>query len=186
MRIPIALAAAAGLATVSLVCAAATSTEEAVFVMHKIDTTGIGAPIGEVTMRDSPEGLVLQPNLHDLPPGPHGFHFHEKADCRPSVKDGKKLAAGMSGEHFDPEKTGKHLGPTGSGHKGDLPVLRVDNDGTVDAPLTAPRLKVSEIRNLALVIHVDGDNYSDAPKALGGGGDRIACGVLQKSQTRLN
>ena len=29
------------------------------------------------------------------------------------------------------------------------------------------------------MIHAGGDNYSDLPKPLGGGGDRIACGVIQ-------
>jgi superoxide dismutase, Cu-Zn family len=27
------------------------------------------------------------------------------------------------------------------------------------------------------MIHAGGDNYADTPKALGGGGARIACGV---------
>lgn len=29
------------------------------------------------------------------------------------------------------------------------------------------------------MIHAGSDNYSDDPKPLGGGGDRIACGVIQ-------
>ncbi len=32
---------------------------------------------------------------------------------------------------------------------------------------------------LAIMVHAGGDNYSDDPKPLGGGGDRIACGVIQ-------
>ncbi|MEA2738922.1 MAG: superoxide dismutase, Cu-Zn family, partial [Acetobacteraceae bacterium] len=31
----------------------------------------------------------------------------------------------------------------------------------------------------ALVIHANGDNYSDAPAALGGGGGRSACGEIE-------
>jgi Cu-Zn family superoxide dismutase len=29
------------------------------------------------------------------------------------------------------------------------------------------------------MIHAGGDNYADQPKPLGGGGERIACGVIQ-------
>ena len=183
MRVSTALAVAAGLATAGIVLSIPASAEEAVFVMRKVDGNGVGPPIGRVTLRDSPEGLVLQADLRDLPPGEHGFHFHEKPDCRPSIEDGKPLAAGRSGDHFDPENTGKHLGPTGSGHLGDLPLLQVNDDGTAEGPLTAPRLRVSQVRNLALVIHEDSDNFSDVPKPLGGGGARIACGVLERSQT---
>jgi Cu-Zn family superoxide dismutase len=29
------------------------------------------------------------------------------------------------------------------------------------------------------MIHAGGDNYADKPAPLGGGGERIACGVIQ-------
>jgi Cu-Zn family superoxide dismutase len=29
------------------------------------------------------------------------------------------------------------------------------------------------------MVHAGGDNYSDQPKPLGGGGDRIACGLIR-------
>jgi Cu-Zn family superoxide dismutase len=29
-----------------------------------------------------------------------------------------------------------------------------------------------------MMIHAGGDNYSDKPKALGGGGKRVACGII--------
>ena len=34
-------------------------------------------------------------------------------------------------------------------------------------------------RHLALMLHAGGDNYSDQPAPLGGGGARMACGVAQ-------
>ncbi len=42
-----------------------------------------------------------------------------------------------------------------------------------------PRLTAKEIRERSVVIHAGGDNYQDTPKALGGGGKRIACGVIK-------
>ena len=44
----------------------------------------------------------------------------------------------------------------------------------------APRFKLSELKGHALVIHAGGDNYSDTPEKLGGGGARIACGVISE------
>ena len=38
---------------------------------------------------------------------------------------------------------------------------------------------VSALRGKSVVIHAGGDNYSDQPQPLGGGGARIACGVIE-------
>ncbi|SUH03749.1 copper-zinc superoxide dismutase [Salmonella enterica subsp. enterica] len=60
------------------------------------------------------------------------------------------------------------------------PVLVVNNDGIATEPVTAPRLKsLDEVKDKALMIHVGGDNMSDQPKPLGGGGTRYACGVIK-------
>jgi Cu-Zn family superoxide dismutase len=114
-----------------------------------------------------------------LPPGTHGFHVHEKADCGPGVKDGKQQAGIAAGGHFDPAGTGKHEGPAGKGHIGDLPALTVDKDGKASNPVIAPRLKLADVKGRSLMIHAGGDNYSDKPAPLGGGGGRVACGVIK-------
>jgi Cu-Zn family superoxide dismutase len=147
--------------------------------MNLITNQGVGAPIGNVQAEDTGMGLKLTPELAGLPPGPHGFHLHEKASCQPAEKDGKMQAGLAAGGHWDPEHTGKHLGPGGQGHKGDLPVLMVDPDGTATTPEVAPKLTVADLTGHALVIHQGGDNYSDVPAPLGGGGARIACGVVE-------
>ena len=84
-----------------------------------------------------------------------------------------------AGGHFDPAATAKHLGPAGDGHKGDMPVLVVAPDGTATSPAVSPHLKVADVKGHAIVIHAGGDNYSDQPAPLGGGGARIACGVVK-------
>lgn len=147
--------------------------------MSLIDEKGEGRSIGSVQLEDGKDGLILRPNLTGLPPGEHGFHVHEKPDCGPGEKDGKRQAGLAAGGHYDPEKTGKHEGPKGKGHLGDLPVLKVNDKGEAKDPLTAPRLKVADVKGRALMIHEGGDNYADDPKPLGGGGGRIACGVAK-------
>ena len=38
---------------------------------------------------------------------------------------------------------------------------------------------LAEVSERALMIHAGGDNHSDHPAALGGGGGRIVCGVIR-------
>lgn len=127
-----------------------------------------GKSIGHVRFEDSRYGLLIKPNLHSLTPGYHGFHVHEFGDC------GKKAKA--AGGHLDPHKTNKHLGPFEEGHLGDLPALFVDEKGHAKGVILAPRLSVSKLKGRSIMIHEGGDNYSDLPEPLGGGGARIACG----------
>ncbi|MCL1971913.1 MAG: superoxide dismutase [Cu-Zn] SodC [Endomicrobia bacterium] len=139
-----------------------------------------GKKIGTVKAEDSDKGLVLKVNIKGIPEGEHGFHVHEHPSCAPAAgPDGKIVAALAAGGHYDPDNTGKHLGPYGEGHKGDLPVLTADKKGKIKQTVTAPRLTVADIKNRSIMIHAGGDNYSDDPLPLGGGGARIACGVVK-------
>ncbi|MCB1676511.1 MAG: superoxide dismutase family protein [Halioglobus sp.] len=145
--------------------------------LHAVSPDGIGKLLGTVHLEDTRDGLLLLPGLSGLAPGEHGFHVHERPLCEPAEKDGKVIAAGAAGGHYDPDNTGVHAGPYGAGHLGDLPVLEVNEKGIADQKLVAPRLTVNDLSGRALVIHSGGDNYSDQPAPLGGGGQRVACGV---------
>ena len=144
--------------------------------LRAIDANGVGAEVGTVTYKDTRRGLLLEPKLRGLPPGPHGFHVHENGNCGPGPGADQRPAPGMAaGGHYDPKGTKAHKGPHDkSGHLGDLPVLIVDPDGTATLPVLAPRLISADLRGRALMIHAGGDNYADQPAALGGGGGRIA------------
>lgn len=157
-----------------------TSTRRQITVtMFKIDANGVGPEIGTLTLTDSRGGLHVVPKLKGLPPGQRGFHVHENPNCGPAMKDGKMQAGLAAGGHYDPNATGKHMGPHGSGgHAGDLPVLNVAADGTATQPVNALRLSLNNVRGRSIVIHEGGDNFSDDPKPLGGGGGRIACGAI--------
>lgn len=152
-----------------------------VIPMNVVDATAAPKPAGNVTAVDTGYGLMLKPLLTGLPPGIHGFHVHENPSCDPALKDGQMTAAQAAGGHYDPAKTGRHEGPYGQGHLGDLPALYVGPDGKADYPVLAPRLKVSDLQGRSLMVHAGGDNHSDHPSPLGGGGARILCGVTPAS-----
>lgn len=149
--------------------------------MNLTDANGIGAAVGRVLLEDTEYGLLLTPNLTNLTPGSHGFHIHTNPDCGPGMKDGKTVPGLAAGGHFDPFNTGIHKGPyADDGHLGDLPPLFVANNGTATTPVLAPRLEVSFLNGRSLMVHIHGDNFSDEPAPLGGGGSRLACGVISE------
>lgn len=149
--------------------------------MNLVDENSVGKSIGQVTVTETAYGLVFTPALEGLPPGPamHGFHVHENASCQPGEKEGKKTAALAAGGHYDPAGSKHHGAPWGDGHLGDLPPLFVDANGAATQPVLAPRLKMDDLNGRALMIHAGGDNFADQPVPLGGGGARIACGVVR-------
>lgn len=166
-------------ASAALLATGTAMAQEIVIPMHLIDEKGVGRQIGTVVATEGPGGgITLQPMLADLPPGLHGFHIHENGSCDPKEQNGKPVAGLAAGGHYDPDKTGRHEGPGGQGHRGDLPALDVAPDGTTPTSIGSKRLVLSDLRGKSLVIHAGGDNYSDKPAPLGGGGARIACGVV--------
>jgi superoxide dismutase, Cu-Zn family len=170
MKIKIAKVLALGLMTFSHLGLAASETINMSFTTDKQPEKSIGTIIA----KDTPYGLLLTPELSQLAPGLHGFHVHENTSC-----SNNGMAAGG---HLDPRKTLKHLGPYNpKGHLGDLPPLYVDTTGHASLPVLAPRLKVRNLRGHSLMVHEGSDNFSDKP-ILGGGGPRMACGVIHKKK----
>ena len=147
--------------------------------MHKVSAEGIGESVGTVSIESTEHGVLFTPSLTGLEPGVHGFHVHQNASCDPAENDSGEMTAALSaGGHYDPEETGTHQGPYGEGHLGDLPVLTVNEEGEANLPVLAPRLSMEDMPGRSLMIHAGGDTYTDEPH-LGGGGTRMACGVVE-------
>jgi Cu-Zn family superoxide dismutase len=146
--------------------------------MKMLSESGDGATAGSVSITETPYGLVFTPSLAGLPPGLHGFHVHENGSCAAGQKDGKPVAGLAAGGHYDPLASKKHGLPWGDGHRGDLPALAVDTSGNASNPVLAPRLKMADLKGRSLMVHIGGDNHSDHPAALGGGGARLVCGLI--------
>lgn len=175
-----AIAAAVGIAIAiaSMLYATVASSQPSFVRIYELDASGIGEEIGIVSFKDTKYGLLLSPRLFGLSPGMHGFHVHEHPSCQAARKEEKLVLGLAAGGHYDPEGTGVHLGPYGNGHLGDLPALYASESGEVVLPVLAPRLNVSDLRGRSIIVHAGGDNYSDTPKPLGGGGARVACGLV--------
>ena len=154
-----------------IACAVASASTISVTVNRLSD----GVSLGEITLKDSAYGMLIQPHLNGVSPGAHGVHVHVNPSC---AKGGK-----AAGGHFDPTKTGQHRGPySDKGHAGDLPLLIADAQGKVSTPVLAPRLRVADIIGRSIIVHAGGDNYGDKAQPLGGGGARLACAVVSLEQ----
>ncbi len=137
-----------------------------------------GKSIGTAKISPAGNGIEVDANLHGLPAGDHGIHFHQNAKCEgPDFKS--------AGAHFNPE--GKEHGlqnPQGH-HAGDMMNFEVDPHGKAKVrvsdndvnlnPATDPHSLFAN-GGTALVIHAKADDMKTDPS--GNSGDRIACGVV--------
>ncbi|MCJ8014916.1 superoxide dismutase family protein [Paenibacillus sp. KQZ6P-2] len=141
-----------------------------------IDSKGV--QVGTAVLTQKGDAVQIHVEAKNLPPGEHGFHFHETGKCDPP----DFMSAGP---HFNPQ--GKQHGfknPKGF-HAGDLFNLLVKEDGTVTADLESKTvtLKKGVANSLlkeggtALMIHEKADDYVTDPT--GNSGARIACSVIQ-------
>lgn len=165
-------------ATLWLALMGAASAAELSVTLAIADTSSNGPIVGTVRVVETRYGLVFHPALKGLQAGVHGFHVHEKPSCAAAEQNGALVPALAAGGHLDPAGTKKHGEPWGDGHLGDLPPLYVAADGSATQPVLAPRLKLADVVNRSLMIHAGGDNHADHPAPLGGGGARVACGVI--------
>jgi len=173
------LASIASIAALGLCSAAMAQSQGITVELKAVNEGGVGAPVGKVVIRETQYGLEFAPALTGLTQGVHGFHVHENPSCDAKEQNGKMVAALAAGGHYDPAGTKRHGLPWGDGHLGDLPPLYVDMTGSANNSVLAPRLKLADVRGRSLMVHAGGDNHADHPAPLGGGGARIACGVIQ-------
>ena len=137
-----------------------------------------GKTLGTAELTETDAGVRVRLLLKGLEPGERAIHFHEVGKCeQPDFTS--------SGSHVNP--TDKQHGfdnPKGY-HSGDLPNLKVTENGEVDVEITTPLLTLERGKSnslldedgSALVIHEKADDYVTDPS--GNSGSRIACGVIK-------
>ncbi|WP_037310692.1 superoxide dismutase family protein [Ruegeria halocynthiae] len=137
-----------------------------------------GAVIGEATVKQGPNGVLLHVRVTDLPPGKHGLHLHSHGVCEPG--EGFKTAKGHVGK-----VEGAHglMNPEGP-EPGDIPNIYVGADGIgeMEAFTTLVTLEGGDNALLdadgsTFIIHEKADDHISQP--IGGAGGRIACGILK-------
>jgi Cu-Zn family superoxide dismutase len=136
-----------------------------------------GKKIGTATLIETKDGVRISLAAHDLPPGVHGMHIHEKGSCEgPDFKS--------AGGHFNPGKKSHGLKNPQGHHAGDLSNITVGSDGSVkeDIVVRDVTLRPNEPNSImqpggsALVIHEKADDEKSDPA--GNAGGRIACGAI--------
>lgn len=141
-----------------------------------------GDTVGNATFTTTDEGNVeVDVELSDFTSasqGEHAFHIHQTGQCTPTFK--------ASGGHFNPTDTQHGFLNADGPHVGDLPMIRIDEDGNANYNWTTERITLGEGETSvvdedgsALIVHAGTDDYITDPA--GKGGDRIACGVITKS-----
>lgn len=134
---------------------------------------------GVVSFKDVPGGTEVRVEVDGLPPykpgtakkdpvGPHGFHIHDKGNCKVGDPSDPFQAAGG---HWNPDRQ-----PHGN-HAGDFPVL-FSNSGKSRMCFFTNRFKVSDVIGKSVIIHQNPDDYRTQPA--GDSGKRMACGVIEK------
>lgn len=140
-----------------------------------------GAAIGNATLIEGPNGVLIYLDLHDLPAGPKGIHIHSVGDC-----DDRAEGFVASKGHLNPDDKEHGLMNPAGPDAGDLPNIIVHADGTVQVEMFSAlaslagadgRANILDGDGAALVIHQNRDDHITQP--IGGAGPRIACGVIK-------
>lgn len=142
----------------------------------KLEPTRGNTTAGQAMFHQRGDRLMLHVRVEGLKPGQeHGFHIHEKGDC--SSGDGMS-----TGGHFNPLSKPHGAHDAAEHHAGDLPSLKADAAGRVDAHFQLSGLAIgsgaTDIVGRGLIVHAQPDDYRTQPT--GNAGARIACGVIER------
>ena len=129
---------------------------------------------GLVQLTESPEGLKVDAEFTQAPPGGHAFHIHEFGSCADQAK--------AAGSHYNP--AGHPHGLTAKEgvektHAGDFGNVAVEAKGEGALHVVIPGLTLSNgeysVAGRAFVLHEKPDDFS---QPTGNAGGRIGCGTI--------
>lgn len=132
-----------------------------------------GESMGTVNFTDTPNGMLVEARLQNVPEGVHGFHIHETGACEPDFQ--------AAGGHLVGDSEAHGLKMDGGPHDGDLPNIHVPSTGELNVEFFARSLSMEELMDddgSAVMIHAGADDYESQPS--GDAGDRIGCGVVSR------
>lgn len=130
--------------------------------------------VGTVHFQQMADGSVeVTVDLKGVPPGVHGFHVHDKADCGDN--------GNAAGGHFNPMSMPHGAPDAVSHHAGDFGNVTADANGDVKTTFTTHSISVAPGANSvighAVILHANPDDLATQPT--GNAGPRIACGPVE-------
>lgn len=139
-----------------------------------------GKPVGHADFAQTSHGILIELDLHGLPPGPHGVHVHGSGVCEPR----KRFTS--AGPHFALEPRAHGYFARGGPHEGDLPNQFSASDGSLHASMLTNAFTLGNGEKsiftrsgASIIVDSRPDDYFSQPD--GHAGDRIACGVIMRT-----
>ena len=139
-----------------------------------------GRAVGQALLQQTPHGVLFKLELKNATPGIHGLHMHDVGRCDPPTFE-------SAGGHFNPARREHGFFNSNGPHAGDLPNIAVPNSTEhalefflTDLTIEPGPHSLMDGNGTAVVIHARPDDYSSDPA--GESGDRLACGVLARSE----
>ena len=192
------IAVGAGAALVAGLVTATTADAHTRSARTTLATAG-GTRIGSVEFRTDDGHTEVQVRLTGAPgiDAFHGFHIH--ANDVTTNGDGCVADPAAAPSTWFVAADG-HYNPTGQTHAhhvGDMPVVYVNADGSVETSFRIDKINPDELNGKVVILHAGADNYANIPLGTGptqytanstdattataktgNAGDRVACGVI--------
>ncbi|MGD9792382.1 MAG: superoxide dismutase family protein [Acidimicrobiia bacterium] len=161
--------------------------------------TADGTRIGAVSFTPAGRSTEVKVRLSGVPglDAFHGFHIH--ANDVPSNGEGCIADPAAASSTWFVSADG-HFNPTTANHGhhvGDMPVVYVNSDGSVETRFRIDRIETGVLRGKVVILHAGADNFANIPLGsgatqytansadaiaatarTGNAGDRVACGVI--------
>jgi Cu-Zn family superoxide dismutase len=145
-----------------------------------------GKSLGTASFTTVNRGVLIELDLMGLPPGPHGVHLHVSGNCDP--KTGFTSAGPIL--QVGPLVRKHGYLADGGPEAGDLPNQYAGADGRLHASMVASgfalgngKRSIFDRDGVAIILDQRGDDYRTQP--LGNAGNRIACGVVVRTEGPL-
>lgn len=144
-----------------------------------------GGPLGSVTLRDGPKGVLITLKISGLSPGWHGMHFHQVGDCSAGFKAaGGHVVADHTAHHGHVQLNSGLLNPRGN-DAGALPNLFVGDDRAATVELYSTYVSLKGAGGRPALLDADGATLiiHEGPEDQTGKADtvstRVACALFK-------